>query len=190
MKHIDPATLNEWVDLDLDNALEPADRAQLQEHLSDHPELARERQTLGALHGLFDEGRIAGRADFQAQVMEALPAAPWRRRATSGIPVWGMPLAMLLMLTLGATWLIGNALTTHPIFEIGQVLADMTQTTLLAGSGMLFATWRGVGFGLEELVGGSSVHLMVFAVMVLCLDLLFVSMLRRRTPATVENESE
>ena len=66
---------------------------------------------------------------------------------------------------------------------------DFFQVTALAGAGLLFATWRGVGLGLQELLADSGLSLMALAAVVLFLDLLFIALLRRKPPAVSEKRS-
>ena len=117
--------------------------------------------------------------------MASLPAAPWRQ--TAGVPAWILPAALVLFtgaaaaLLLGSSWLAG-----HPTLGLVIALFDFFQATTLAGAGLLFASWRGVGFGLGEAFAGSPAALAVFGIAVLLLDLLVLSMLRRERPATAE----
>ena len=55
----------------------------------------------------------------------------------------------------------------------------MFQATVLAGSGLLAASWKGFGLVFEEMLA-SPMSLGMFGVFVLCLNLLLVSMIRRR----------
>jgi len=189
MKHVENVTWREWLDLELDGALPESERESLRQKLADDPELAAERQRLQALHALMGEDRVVVRPDFAASVMAALPVPPWRaaaRRAARpsflGIPSWGLPLAVLLALTLGATWLLADSgfVGTGAIGGTVVALFDLARASVLAGSGLLFATWKGVGWGLAEMLGGSWTEIAMVAVFVLCLDLLFLNMLRRR----------
>ena len=59
-------------------------------------------------------------------------------------------------------------------------VVDFLGTTALAGAGLLFATWRGFGLGLAELFADSPLSLVALAAMVVFLDLLVLSLLRRR----------
>lgn len=190
MNSMDEATLSEWMDLEVDGALGDGERARLRDLMASRPELAIERRALESLHTLFDEGRIAVRPGFQPQVMAALPRQPaWRRSESApSIPAWGWPLAAMLAFALGAAWLLAGsgALAGGALGGTALAMLDLASTSVLAGSGLLFATWRGVGLGLGELLGNSYLNLAVFALMVVCLDLLFFSMLRR--PATAEAE--
>ncbi len=133
-----------------------------------------------ALHRALREDRIAVRDGFQQRVMAALPEPAWQRSRSRGI--YPALVAALLVSTLGATFLL-SGLADQPLAGTGLAIADFASTTLLAGSGLLFATWVGLGFGLEELFARSGGSLVAFGIGVLFLNLLFVSLLRRRSAA-------
>ncbi|MEM1205979.1 MAG: hypothetical protein AAGN66_22300, partial [Acidobacteriota bacterium] len=134
-----------------------------------------------ALHRLLGSSRIPVREGFREGVMAALPAAAaWERPAARS---WHLALAMLLACALGASLLLPGTLADDALFGTGSAVADFFETTLLAGAGLLEASWRGVGMGLAELFAASKSSLLAMGLLVLCLDLLFVSMLRRRPKA-------
>ena len=177
----DNATWKQWVDLDLEGQLEAVEQTRLDEVLEADEAARAERRTLGSLHRMMDEDRISVRDGFTAQVMEALPRAWWERGAApAGLPRFALPLAMMLIAALGAAILIGGSEEAGRFTGIGVALFDFVQMTVLAGAGMLFATWRGVGFGLQEMIGTSNAGLAAFVLMAVCLNLLLFSMLRRR----------
>lgn len=179
MNTVDQATLMEWLDSDVDGQLDSVEQEQLQAYLSSQPELEDCRQEYLALHRMIEESRIEVSPEFSAQVMESLPAAAWQQ-STAGS--WRLPLAMMLLLTLGATVSL-SGIAGGPVMATGQVVLDFFQTTLLAGSGVIVAAWRGAGMGLEELFAASDMNLLAMAFMVLCINLLFFSLLRRRQVA-------
>jgi hypothetical protein len=61
----------------------------------------------------------------------------------------------------------------------------MFQAALLAGAGLLAASWKGVGLVFQDVIS-SPVSLGAFGFLVLCLNLLLISMIRRRRPAGAE----
>lgn len=184
--------LSEWMDLDADGALGAEERRTLEAQLAERPELARQRRALEGLHSLIAESRIPVAAGFSERVMAALPAVPWRQTERRAVPVWGLPLAVMLAFALGAAWLLSGSGLLGGGAVVGTILAmlDLAKTSVLAGSGLLYATWRGIGFGLEEVIGASPGGLVAFGILVLCLDLLFLSMLRRRRPAVVTADED
>ena len=193
MKHIEEATLREWMDLDVDGALDAPQKAQLTERLRADSELADERGSLESLHQLLAESRIAVEPGFQARVMAALPHPAWRRStADRGIPAWGAPLAAMLVFALGAAWLLAGSglLTAGVVGGTAVALLDLASTSVLAGSGLLFATWQGLGWGLGEVLGDSILNLVAFGTLVVCLNLLLVSMLRRPQAVAVASDDD
>ena len=183
MSTAEHTTLLEWLDLDLDHraSLASTERAALEARLVAHPELRAERRRLERLHGLLEGDRVSVRAGFADDVMAALPAAAWSRSPRSA--AWRLPLAMMLGLALVSVVLLGGADSEGPIVGTGLAVLDFLQTTTLAGSGVLVATWRGASLGLEAWLAASELNLVAFAFLVVCLNLLFVSLLRRRTKA-------
>ena len=181
----------QWVDQDLDGELEVSGKARLAELLENEPEVRAEQRTLRSLRRLLEGDRIPVRPGFAARVMESLPQAWWERaRVPAGLSRWALPLAMMLALALAAAWFLGSAEETPRIAGIGLAVLDFMQVTFLAGAGMLFATWRGFGFGIEALAADSGLSLLALAAAVLCLDLLFFSLLRRRRRAALAAESD
>ena len=143
-----------------------------------------EPQDHPALSALLDADRIAVRPGFKTRVMEALPTASWQARSHA----W-MPLAAMVLTGLGAASLLSGAASESHLVATGAAIIDFMVATLMAGAGLFSASWRGAGMALEELFAGSGVSLVAFAAMVLCLDLLFVSLLRRR-PVQAEATAE
>ncbi len=180
----DSATWREWVDQDLEGELAEEYRARLAEIAETDSRVAAERRALESLHQMIDAHHIPVQQGFAARVMAALPRAWWEReRSSAGLPAWALPLAMTLILALGAAVLLGGAEETGRFTGIGLAVIDFMQVTFLAGAGMLFATWRGVGFGLEQLIAESGMNLLAMAGAVVFLNLLFFSLLRRPAPA-------
>ncbi len=187
----DSLTWRRWVDMDLEGELPEADRARLTELAEADGRVAAERRELESLHRMLREGEICVRPGFAAGVMASLPETWWERgRARAGLPVWALPLAMTLTLALGAALLLVGAKETGQIAGLGLALLDFAQVTFLAGAGMLFATWRGVGFGLEQLIADSGANLFAAVAGVVFLNLLFLSLLRRRAPAAETAKSD
>ena len=180
MKNIDSETLTEWLDRELDGDLDGAARATLAERLAQDPALAAERARFAALHQGLAQSRVAVREGFREQVMASLPAAAWEPRRA---PAWVLPLAMAAGLAVAAGLLLGGGTAGSPVVGTGAAIADFLATALLTGAGLVAASWRGAGLALEEFIAQSGFSLAAMAVLVVCLNLLFFSLLRRR-PAT------
>ncbi len=186
----DSTTWRRWVDLDLEGELPEEDRARLAEIAETDGRVAAERRALESLHRMIDDDHIPVQPGFSARVMSALPRAWWQQqRSAAGLPVWALPLAMTLILALGAAVLLGGAEETGRFTGIGLAVIDFMQVTFLAGAGMLFATWRGVGFGLEQLIADSGMNLLAMVAGIVFLNLLFFSLLRRPSPAAESAKS-
>lgn len=179
MNTTDRGTLAAELDQELDGQLGAAGRKRLARRLDTDAELAAERRRLMALHGLLREDRIAVRDGFQESVMASLPAPAWR---PGRLPAWAVPLVMTLVLGVAAAWMLGTGSgpAEGPAAGTGLALFDFLKVTALAGAGLVAASWRGLGLGLEELIATSGLSLAAMAILVLFLDLLFISMLRRR----------
>jgi len=187
-------TLLQWLDLEADGALSDDLRAMLGEQLEARAYLRQEARQLADLHRLLDAGRIPLRPGFAARVMAALPAAAPRqmRRVERGLPLAGSPY-LPLVLAVSLALLAGLALATAGRVDAGVLptlaaIADFFATTALAGAGLLGATWQGVTLAFDALLVDSKTSLAALVVTVLCLDLLFLRLLRRppRAPAPAE----
>ncbi len=186
----DSATWKSWVDLELEGELREEDKARLDALAETEPRVQDERQALESLHRMIEGDRVEVQPGFTARVMATLPRAWWEhQRASAGLPVWALPLAMMLVLALGGSLLLAGAEETGRFAGVGLAVLDFVQVTFLAGAGMLFATWRGVGFGLEQLIADSGVNLLAMVAGVVFLNLLFLSLLRRRPRATESAKS-
>lgn len=190
MKNMDQALWNEWVDLDLEGELLGSEQDKLREAMTAHPELLEERRELQQLHHWLDDSKIEVHAEFEGRVMDALPVAAWEQAPAAGrFPAWALPVALVVVMAAASSLVFAGNLAGNHLVETGVMLADLVKTSALAGSGLLFATWRGVGIGVEEMVADSTLNLAVFGVFVLCVNLLFISFLRRRRPAAALAES-
>lgn len=168
----------EWLNVERDapEALGAEERRRLADHLSGCPACRAERESLARLDALLAAERIEVRADFASSVMAALPAAGWEGRSRAA---WRLPLAVALMLALAAGALFSTgAGAGGGLPAIAAALADLAASAVLAGSGLLWASWRGLSLALDRaLAGGAAV---AFLVLVVSVDLLLASYLLRR----------
>src|SRR3954469_6712831 len=141
----------ELLDLRLDDGLDAGERAAL-EASATSPELAREERQLEQLHHLLASGRVQARPGFQHEVMAALPAEPaWATRGVGGWRAALGALAALVTLTMGLLMVggahVGDA---SPALAALRAVGDFATAAALSGSGLLSASWRGVGMAVAS----------------------------------------
>jgi anti-sigma factor RsiW len=180
MERPDHTTLQDWLNLEADGCLPAGQRRALDEHVAGCPECQRERQTLAALAVLLAGARLPVRADFKARVMASLPAAGWEGRHPR---TWSLPAAMCLVLGGLAVYLLGHgaaglSTASSALLAVG----GMLRAGLEAGAGLLNASWKGVGM-VAQASFSSRMALAVFGVFVLGVNLLLISLVRRRGAA-------
>ena len=182
MKRPDHTTFREWLHLDADGQLPASRRAELEQHCASCASCRAEREDLLALDALLQKNRIPVRADFKDSVLASLPTTGWENRSPK---TWGFPAAVLILLAGIAAALFGSA---H-LSAAGSggastllALADMLGSTVQAGAGLLAATWKGLGMAFGEVIA-SPMSLGALAVLVVSLNLLLFSLLRRRRSA-------
>lgn len=181
MNRPDHSTYREWLNLDVDGMLPDAKRADLEEHLAACPECRREKDELLALDSLLRTSSLAVRPDFRESVMASLPAAGWEGRAPRA---WGFPAAMFVLLGgIAAVFFTAGPSSSSGLGVLSAV-ASMFEAAILAGAGLLAATWKGWGMIFDEVLS-SPASLGAFGVFVLCLNLLLVSLIRRKRPSSV-----
>ncbi|HEX5759376.1 MAG TPA: zf-HC2 domain-containing protein [Thermoanaerobaculia bacterium] len=173
----------EWLELEADGRLTPEQRSHLEAHAADCARCGEARRSLARLGTLVRDGRVEVEPGFRARVMERLPAAGWEGRHPR---TWRLPLAAFGLLGGLAAALLGTS--SVELGPEGSMLAalvalgEMARAALLAGAGLLAASWKGVGLAARDLLD-SPVDVGAVALLVLCLDLLLVSLLRRRRAA-------
>lgn len=182
MDTIEQAGPSIWMDARAEGNLDDGEKAHLEAFLAaaDPGQIAEaeaEAIMWERLHTALREDRTEVRPGFQDDVMASVDPSLWEKTPAGA---WKLPLAMMLCLALAAVWTLSGVASDHPIVGTGSVLADFAQSTFLAGAGVTVAAWRGVGMGLEEMLAGSSFSWVAMAVLVLSVNLLFVSLLRRR----------
>lgn len=178
---MDHDTYREWLDLEVDGALEPADRAELAAHLEACAECRAERQRSIALAERLAAARVEVRPGFAADVVASLAPAPWEARRPTA---WRWPVALLVAFAAGAAALSGLASGANGAasgwWASAAALGEMLVAGLVAGAGMVGATWSGVGAAVGEWLGGSPVRLALAIVAVVLLNLLAVRSISRR----------
>jgi anti-sigma factor RsiW len=180
MNRPDHTNYREWLNLEADGRLPRESRARLEEHLATCSACRSERDGLRELGAHLVQARMPVREGFRADVLAALPAAGWEARAPR---TWGFPLALCVLLAVIATTVVGSAPGESSGLGALSAVFGMFQAAALAGSGLLAASWKGFGLVFSELLS-SPMSLGMFGIFVLCLNLLLVSMIRRRHAAT------
>lgn len=173
------AKFREWVDLEAEGALGAEERSELDRHVTACAECAADRAALARLHEVLASSRVPVREGFRDAVMAALPAAGWEARP---VRAWRLPLALMLLLGSAAAILLGSsaaAARSASFVAAAGTLLDLLGATVLAGAGLLSATWKGVGLFVGQTLAGSPLHVAVAAFGLVCLDVLVLRMIRR-----------
>jgi anti-sigma factor RsiW len=180
MNRPDHSTYIEWLNLDADGLLEGEERSRLEEHLASCADCRREREELRALDGLLRRSAVEVRPDFRQAVMASLPTAGWEARSAQG---WRFPAAVLVLLgALAAGLLIAGSAPSSSSFSTLLAVGSLFRAAVLAGAGLLAASWKGVGLVVERVIS-SPASLGAFGFLVVCLNLLLISLLHRKRPA-------
>jgi len=191
MKKPDCDTFREWIQLDLGEELPPHDRAAFTDHLGTCAACRAEREEAEALRRVLRRSRIEVRPDFRSAVLASLPPTGWESRSPR---TWIVPLAAMVLLAVSAVTVLSRGEMTLPpgvsaLFAVGEML----RASMLAGVGLLDASWKGMGLLVGKVIS-SPAGFGVFGLLVLSLNLLVVSMIRRRraaqaaAPASVSRE--
>lgn len=180
MNKPDCDTFREWIELDLGDELSARDRGHLTDHLGTCAACREEREAAEALGGLLRRSRIEVRKDFRSAVLAALPPTGWESRAPRS---WMVPLAAMLLLAVGAGFLLSSgSLAMPPGVSALVAVGEMVRASMLAGVGLLDASWKGMGLLVGRVIS-SPVGFGAFGLLVLSLNLLVVSMIRKRRAA-------
>lgn len=190
MRQPDHSTLRELLYLEPDGELNAGDRSRLYQHLDICSDCRRERQELAVFNELMKDSAILVDEPFTHKVMEGLPAAGWETRSPR---TWLAALAVALLLAVGAALLIGTAseavVSTLPLAAASAVW-ELLSSSVLAGSGLMAASWKGLGIAFQEVLGRSVWNMIAFGVIVICLDLLLLRYLLRSPVAEARLDHE
>jgi|SRR6185369_4515484 len=182
MTRPDHSTYREWLNLDADGALPAESRARLDEHLAACPECRAERAELFALSNLLQRSSVPVRPDFRQQVMSSLPSAGWESRSPR---TWAFPAAVFVLLAGVAAFTMGGRGAHSSLLSALTAVAGMFRASAVAGAGLISASWKGLGMAFAATLS-SPMSLGAFGVFVLCVNLVLVSLLRRRRTGAAE----
>lgn len=160
------------------------ERCGLDRHMAECPECQAEGRQLARMDSLLADARFEVRSGFRQEVMRSLPAAGWEGRSPRS---WRLPVAVMLLLGAASALLFGlhsaETLPGMPLAGAVAALVEAMATGVLAGSGMLWASWRGIGLTLDSLFSPSATIALV--VFVASLDILLLTLVARSgRPAT------
>jgi anti-sigma factor RsiW len=174
------------LDSEADGSLSAAERARVESMLERRPELARERRLLTRLHDALRETRVEVEPRFTERVMDEV------RRARPHIQhpgLWSLAASILLLVAaLGVAGATGSGAIGGWLAPIGAV-TDFLATTVIAGAGLLGASWEGIGTTVAGWLRSSTANLVLLGGLVVALHLLLYSLLRRRRPARERQRS-
>ena len=181
MSRPDHNTYREWLTLDADGMLDGKERALLDDHLVSCADCQREREENLALDALIQRDALPVRADFHESVMSALPTAGWEARSPRA---WRFTAAVIVLLgALAAALMIaGSSPSASSGLGTLAAVAGMVQAAVVAGAGLLGASWKGLGMVIDKVIA-SPVSLGAFGFLVLALNLFLYSLIKRRKPA-------
>lgn len=180
----DHDTYREWLPLEADGELSPAEHIRLETHLAACPDCRRQLGEYQALDRLMAQSSLPVRQDFKAGVMAALPVAGWEARHPR---TWRFPAAVCLLLVALAALLVSFGAEGPAPSGLSALfaVAGLIRAAVQAGAGLLAASWKGLGMAFGEVLS-SPASLGLAAFLVLCLNLLLLSLIRRRKPAAPE----
>ena len=166
---------HEMLQMQADGELSRLDAQRLDRHLATCSGCREERRELARLDDLLSAARVPVRSGFRHEVVAALPNAAWESRHPAS---WAAGVALVLVLGGGAFALTSGAgVTSSPLAEIFVAVFELFRSSLLAGAGLLDASWRGLGLALGRLFDGSLLNLVAFGVFVIGVDALFLRLL-------------
>jgi len=176
-------TFLEWLYLEADGGLTSGEKSRLESHLRGCAECREERAAIAALSRRLEASRVAVRRGFRREVMLSLPASGWESRSPRSWAAAAALLAALLGGAVAVSYATPSAADPTVWGALGAVL-DLFRASLLAGGGLLTASWQSLGAAIESALGGSAWNLGAFAVLVLGLDVLFLRLLIRASRRT------
>ena len=182
MRQPEHSTYREWLSVELDGELDSGQARQLLAHLASCGACRKERDTLRLLDRNLAESRVEVDEAFEADVMAALPTVGWE---SSHPKSWIAALAIVVLLGAAAAAVMGSTAArlepAAPFLAAVAAVFDLFRSSVLAGAGLLTASWSGLGIALGSLLETSKWNLAAFGVLVLGLNVFLLRLLRRRS---------
>jgi hypothetical protein len=176
----DHATIRDLLNLELDGCIGAEQQVRLDEHLAGCPECRAERDQLAGLAGLLQRSALPVRPGFRERVMASLPAAGWESRHPR---TWTFPAAVLAALLGAGIALLGTgSARSGSAYGVLTALGGLLQAALAAGIGVTAASWRWFELFVQQQLASPASRVM-FGVFVVCLNLVLLSLIRRRRGA-------
>lgn len=172
-------TVQGWLQLQLDGELPTLYRGQLAQHLESCAVCRREAERLGAMSRLLDDTRVPVAEGFSQRVLDDLPGAAWEARRPRA---WIAAVAAFVLLASGSAILLSFGGAVVGLGPLGAV-ASMLERAILAGAGLLTASWRGLGLALSDLWSTSPLGGVALGMLVVALNLLLWRAVRGRARA-------
>jgi hypothetical protein len=176
----DHTLYSDLLNLEVDGILTADQQGRLDEHLAACAACRAERAQLLGLADLLQRSQVTVQPGYRERVMAALPAAGWESRHPR---TWALPAAAFVALVGAGAGLLGaGSARLGSTYGIFAALAGMLRAALVAGIGFTTASWRWCGMFVQQLLV-SPMSLVMFGVFVLSVNLLLVSLVRRRRSA-------
>jgi len=165
---------HELLDLSLDGALGTAEARRLDAHLARCSACRTERAQLEKLSEVLQSAKIDVDPSFRDRVIAELGPTAWEARTRRS---WISAVALAALFGSIAAVLGGfGAARLAPASSFLSALAavfGLFEASLLAGFGLLGASWRGLGLGVQEVLSGSPANVVALAAVVLGCNLVF-----------------
>jgi len=169
----------ELLDLSADGVLNRAETHRLEAHLRSCAPCRTEREDLVRLGDVLRASRIEVDPGFQERVMAELQPTGWEARSPRSW-AWAVGICALLG---GTAAILAGSSAAH-LTPAGSFLSafaavlGLFKASMLAGAGLLGASWRGLGLGVQELLSGSPANLVALAAVVVGCNLVFFRLLQ------------
>lgn len=178
MKTSDHEQAREWLEQQVDGELEAIFRRRLESHLEECADCREQAGRLRALVAELEADRVEPRADLTARIMASLPGTAWEARRPASW--WGAAAVAAGLALVGAVLAGWGAADADGGWVAG--VGSMLSESLVAGAGMVGASWHAAGLALTELWQRSGTTAAGVGALVVVADLLVWRLLVRRRP--------